>query len=155
MAVRRDGKLVREDGEKNGGGSGISSQSAQPPLLAKYKTFIYLVIFVFIIIILSIFMNTPSGEYREGVVFGKLAYVETDDSCGAWLYCYTYLEFYNQSNWRFVYPVDFVHTLELDRIYGFYYNSVSVGAGISGNPDYWDINLVKIVDHENNILWRE
>lgn len=107
------------------------------------------------IIVLSTIMNTPSGEYREGVVFGKLAYAETDDSCGAWLYCYTYLDFYNQSDWRFCNPVGFVHTLELDRIYGFYYNSVSVPPGIRGNPSYWDINIVKIVDHDNNILWRE
>lgn len=143
--------MVREDGENKRG----VKQSAPPPKKSMLKNIVILIIVTICLITLSTIMNTPSGEYREGVVFGKLAYVETDDNCGAWIWCYTYLEFYNQSAWRFVYPVDFVHTLELDKIYGFYYNSVSVMAGLSCNPDFWDINLIKIVDHENNILWRE
>lgn len=153
---------VTEDGifRQSGSTTGSSGGSAQsPPKHEALKFYGSIVIFIIILLslayVVDIVFFPTSGEYREGVVFGSLSYVETDDSCGAWLYCYTYLEFYNQSSWWFGNPVNFVHTLDLGKVYGFYYDSVEMPAGIMGNPDYWDLNLYKIVDCENNVLWEK
>lgn len=150
--------MVREDGVFIGSGD---KSSAPPPLKKNKKTIILSILFVILVILMAFCIKTLfeiidpiGGEYKSGVVFGRLEYVETDDSCGAWIYCYTYIDFYNQSSWRFCNPVDFVHTLETGEIYGFYYNSVITGGGISGwGNSFWDLNLQKIVDNENNVLW--
>ena len=123
---------------------------------------ILVVIAICVVMFISAFTFVPTGidgEYQEGIIYGKLQNFKVEESsgfCGS--YGYTEIKLEGHERLRYTFAVDYVNELEVGKVYGFYYKSYEMGYSTTRNfgepTSYWTTCLDKIVDCENNVLWK-
>lgn len=91
------------------------------------------------------------GIKRSGSITGIFTDYEIDDGCGDVLWCYT--EIMVNGTWHyFGSPCNYLKYLPFNETYTFFYTPFR-NMDCSGNM-FWDIEISKIIDSDNKLMWR-
>lgn len=95
-------------------------------------------------------------NFRGGVkgVICELEDYDIDYSCGASIYCYTYLKCHGLGTLYFeIGEEEFLDIFEINKTYVVYYTEQEFPSGTTTGDYYWAKVIVKICNTDGSILW--